>query len=62
MIFFPKHGDNDIYFVEIGIYRGGSLKMWKEYFGPKIMIYGIDKNPVCKKYKYNKRNYKRYTV
>lgn len=29
--------------LEIGIGSGGSLKMWKEYFGPRAEIYGADK-------------------
>lgn len=36
-------------FVEIGILNGKSLKMWKEYF-PNATIYGIDINPICKKF------------
>ena len=28
--------------LEIGIYGGGSLQMWKWYFGQKAKIYGID--------------------
>ena len=37
-------------FLEIGIFKGGSLKMWKEYFGPNTKIYGIDIDPECKKF------------
>ena len=36
--------------IEIGIFNGGSLKMWKEYFGPMATIVGVDINPGCKKY------------
>ncbi|MBC8105700.1 MAG: class I SAM-dependent methyltransferase [Anaerolineae bacterium] len=28
--------------VEIGIYHGGSLEMWREYFGPQARIIGVD--------------------
>ena len=48
--YFSQYRDTDVVFVEIGIYQGGSLQMWKEYLGPKIMIYGIDINPECKKF------------
>ena len=29
---------------------GGSLEMWRDYFGPKAHIYGVDINPDCKVY------------
>lgn len=35
-------------FVEIGCGVGGSLQMWKRYFGPYARIIGIDINPACK--------------
>lgn len=37
--------DKEIKFLEIGISEGGSLQMWKEYFGEKCLIYGIDSDP-----------------
>lgn len=37
-------------FVEIGILDGGSLFMWREYFGPQARIIGIDLNPDAKKW------------
>jgi len=33
--------------VEIGVFKGGSLQMWKHYFGPQARIYGIDIDPAC---------------
>lgn len=33
--------------LEIGVSRGGSLRMWKEYFS-KAQIYGIDIRPQCR--------------
>ena len=30
--------------VEIGVQLGGSVEMWREYFGPATRIYGIDIN------------------
>ncbi len=35
--------------LEVGVFHGGSLQMWKDYFGTKAKIYGIDINPECKK-------------
>jgi SAM-dependent methyltransferase len=37
-------------FVEIGCGLGGSLQMWKRYFGPHATIVGIDILPECKAY------------
>ncbi len=36
--------------IEIGCGRGGSLQMWKRYFGPHSRIVGIDINPLAKAY------------
>jgi hypothetical protein len=36
--------------VEIGIYHGGSLGMWKKYFGPLARLVGIDINPRALKF------------
>jgi hypothetical protein len=36
--------------LEIGIYSGGSLAMWRDYFGPGTSIYGVDIEPACKAY------------
>ncbi|WP_337175004.1 class I SAM-dependent methyltransferase [Paludisphaera sp.] len=36
--------------VEIGVYSGGSLGMWRSYLGDKTQIVGIDIDPVCKVY------------
>jgi hypothetical protein len=33
--------------VEIGVNFGGSLQMWRDYFGTKATIVGIDINPAC---------------
>jgi SAM-dependent methyltransferase len=33
--------------LEIGVYYGGSLQMWREYFGSGASIVGVDVNPEC---------------
>jgi hypothetical protein len=33
--------------LEIGVYHGGSLQMWRHYFGPEARIIGVDANPRC---------------
>src|ERR1700722_9348231 len=40
----------EITFLEIGIFSGGSLDMWADYFGPKARIYGVDIEPACRAY------------
>ena len=35
-------------FLEIGVARGGSLSMWRRYFGPLAKIVGIDIDPRCR--------------
>jgi hypothetical protein len=40
----------DVTMLEIGVSHGGSLQMWKDYFGSASEIYGVDINPECKKF------------
>lgn len=42
---FSRFRNREIVILEIGVFHGGSLQMWKNYFGPKARIYGIDLNP-----------------
>ena len=46
---FSRFRGTDVHVVEFGVSQGGSLRMWKQYFGPNAKIYGIDINPHCKK-------------
>jgi hypothetical protein len=34
--------------IEIGVFGGGSLEMWREYFGPGCRVIGVDIKPECK--------------
>jgi len=34
-------------FLEIGVSKGGSLQMWRSFFGDQATIFGIDINPDC---------------
>jgi hypothetical protein len=36
--------------LEIGVYKGGSLTMWKSYFGSSSTIVGLDIDSNCKQY------------
>jgi Methyltransferase domain len=44
---FAKFRGKDVRVLEIGVYSGGSLGMWRHYFGPKSHIYGVDIEPAC---------------
>jgi hypothetical protein len=46
---FSRYRGSDVHVVEFGVSHGGSLQMWKQYFGSNSNIFGIDVNPHCKK-------------
>ena len=45
---FSKFRNKKPRILEIGVQGGGSLCLWKNYFGQDSTIYGIDINPSCK--------------
>ena len=47
--YFSRYRNQAITILELGISHGGSLQIWKKYFGPQAKIYAIDINPDCKK-------------
>lgn len=42
--------NKEVVFLEVGVLEGGSLFMWREFFGPKARIIGVDLNPLAKKW------------
>jgi len=44
--FLPFRGQ-PVRMLEIGVGGGGSLDMWRDFFGPDATIFGIDINPKC---------------
>jgi len=36
-----------ITFMEVGVLNGGSLHMWRRFFGPDARIIGVDRNPLA---------------
>lgn len=47
---FSRFIGREVHVLEIGVYSGGSLDMWRHYFGPDCHIYGVDIQPACRTY------------
>jgi hypothetical protein len=47
---FSRFKNQEVVILEIGVSQGGSLQMWKDYFGAKCKIYGVDIDPRCKQF------------
>ena len=47
---FQQFVGREVHVVEIGIYSGGSLPMWRTYFGDRCHVYGIDIEEACRAY------------
>jgi hypothetical protein len=47
---FQTYAGRPVKFLEIGVLAGGSMHMWRSYFGPLATIFGIDINPDCAGY------------
>lgn len=47
---FAKFVGREVHVVEVGVYSGGSLGMWRSYFGEACHIYGIDIEDSCRVY------------
>ena len=47
---FGPYRGKEIVFVEVGVQHGGSVQMWKNYFGKDAKIIGVDIDERCKKF------------
>lgn len=47
---FAKYQDKPVRVLEIGVSHGGSLQLWKQYFGAKAHITGMDIDLRCADY------------
>jgi hypothetical protein len=47
---FARFVNRPLVMFEIGVFKGGSLQMWKKYLGPHAQIVGIDIDPSCGQY------------
>jgi SAM-dependent methyltransferase len=45
---FRRYRNTPVRILEIGVNKGGSLQMWKSYFGAEAQIFGVDISPRCK--------------
>ena len=45
---FQRFVNRPMTMIEIGCGEGGSLQLWKQYFGPYAQIFGLDIKPECK--------------
>lgn len=45
---FERFRGQPVTIIEFGVYHGGSLQMWRHYFGAGARIVGVDINPACK--------------
>ena len=48
--YFSQFKNRPVRFLEIGVAQGGSLELWRKFFGQDAIIYGIDIDPNCKKF------------
>ena len=48
-LYLEQYRDIEFNLLEIGVFNGASIKMWKEYF-PKANIVALDIDPKCKQY------------
>jgi hypothetical protein len=44
---FAPYRNTPLKMLEIGVFMGGSLDLWREYFGPEARLFGIDLDPEC---------------
>ena len=47
---FRKFVGRPVTVLEIGVYSGGSIEMWRSYLGPQARIIGVDIEPACTAY------------
>jgi Methyltransferase domain len=45
--YFGPWRNRPLFFLEIGVFKGGSLEIWREYFGQQAVIVGVDIDPEC---------------
>jgi hypothetical protein len=46
--YFTKYRNQPVNILEIGISHGGSLQLWRKYFGEQAQIFAVDVNEDCR--------------
>ncbi len=46
--YFQSYVGKEVYILELGVCQGGSLQLWKKYFGDKAKVVGVDIDPRAK--------------
>lgn len=47
---FQKYRGKEVHMLEVGVQSGGSVLLWRWYFGDKFHYYGVDINPACQQF------------
>jgi hypothetical protein len=47
---FDRFRGGPLTMLEIGVSYGGSMRMWRDYFGDDMDLHGVDINPDCKRH------------
>ncbi len=47
---FRDYIGKEVTILEIGVSQGGSIDLWKRFFGENLRYYGVDINPKCKQF------------
>lgn len=45
--YFERFRGTEVRMLEIGVFEGGSLELWRQFLGDEALIYGIDIDPAC---------------
>lgn len=53
---FAQLRDRPISLLEIGVYQGASIKVWRDYFHSQSKIIGVDIDPACARFEDAARN------
>jgi hypothetical protein len=48
--YFSRYRNTPVTMLEIGVFKGGSLELWRKYFGSAATIFGVDIDPACAEY------------